>query len=74
MTTIHFRKALPRSADLIFVLVGRDYRKHYGLQLFKLGLAPRLLRMGLCWLIDEVVRADFGNPRPSLVHFRARRD
>ncbi len=43
VTTIHFRKALPQGADLIFVLAGRDYRKHYGLQLFKLGLAPRLL-------------------------------
>jgi hypothetical protein len=41
--TIRLRKAPPRSADLIFVLAGRDYRKQYGLQLFEQGLAPRIL-------------------------------
>jgi hypothetical protein len=43
VTTIRLRKAPPRSADLIFVLAGRDYRKQYGLQLFEQGLAPRIL-------------------------------
>jgi hypothetical protein len=43
VTTIHLCKAPPQSADLIFVLAGRDYRKQYGLQLFKHGLAPRVL-------------------------------
>jgi hypothetical protein len=43
VTTIHLRKAPPQSADLIFVLAGRDYRKQYGLRLFKQGLAPRIL-------------------------------
>jgi len=32
-----------RPADLIFVLAGRMSRKHYALQLFRKGLAPRLL-------------------------------
>jgi uncharacterized SAM-binding protein YcdF (DUF218 family) len=36
-------KAPPQNADLIFVLAGRDYRKQYALELFKLGLAPRVL-------------------------------
>jgi hypothetical protein len=43
VTAIRLRKAPPRSADLIFVLAGRDYRKQYGLQLFEQGLAPRIL-------------------------------
>ena len=30
----------PRSADLIFVLAGRVYRKEYALELFRQGLAP----------------------------------
>jgi uncharacterized SAM-binding protein YcdF (DUF218 family) len=33
----------PRSADLIFVLAGRMYRKDYALELFRQGLAPRIL-------------------------------
>jgi uncharacterized SAM-binding protein YcdF (DUF218 family) len=33
----------PRSADLIFVLAGRVYRKDYALELFRRGLAPRIL-------------------------------
>ena len=33
----------PRSADLIFVLAGRVRRKEYALELFRQGLAPRLL-------------------------------
>lgn len=33
----------PRSADLIFVLAGRVHRKEYALQLFREGLAPRIL-------------------------------
>lgn len=33
----------PRSADLIFVLAGRVYRKDYALELFRQGLAPRIL-------------------------------
>jgi DUF218 domain len=33
----------PRSADLIFVLAGRVYRKDYALELFCQGLAPRIL-------------------------------
>ena len=32
-----------RSADLIFVLAGRVHRKEYALELFRQGLAPRLL-------------------------------
>ncbi len=32
-----------RPADLIFVLAGQMSRKHYALQLFREGLAPRLL-------------------------------
>ncbi len=32
-----------RPADLIFVLAGQMSRKHYALQLFRAGLAPRLL-------------------------------
>jgi uncharacterized SAM-binding protein YcdF (DUF218 family) len=32
-----------RPADLIFVLAGRMSRKHYALQLYREGLAPRLL-------------------------------
>jgi hypothetical protein len=43
MTTIHLRKAPRQGADLIFVLAGRDYRKLYGLQLFKQSLAPKIL-------------------------------
>src|SRR4051812_12854708 len=33
----------PRPADLIFVLAGRMNRKQYGLDLYRAGLAPRLL-------------------------------
>jgi DUF218 domain len=33
----------PRGADLIFVLAGRVHRKEYALELFRQGLAPRLL-------------------------------
>ena len=33
----------PASCDLIFVLAGRLERKAYGLKLFELGLAPRLI-------------------------------
>jgi DUF218 domain len=33
----------PRPADLIFVLAGRMERKQYGLELYRAGLAPRLL-------------------------------
>jgi len=32
-----------RSADAIFVLAGRESRKHYGLQLFRQGTSPRIL-------------------------------
>jgi hypothetical protein len=33
----------PRSADLLFVLAGRPNRKNYALELFREGLAPRIL-------------------------------
>jgi len=33
----------PRRADLIFVLAGRVHRKEYALELFRRGLAPRIL-------------------------------
>jgi len=33
----------PRNADLIFVLAGKVHRKEYALELFRQGLAPRLL-------------------------------
>ena len=33
----------PRSADLIFVFAGRVYRKEYALELFRQGLAPRMV-------------------------------
>jgi uncharacterized SAM-binding protein YcdF (DUF218 family) len=33
----------PRSADLIFVLAGRMHRKEYALELFRQGLAARIL-------------------------------
>jgi uncharacterized SAM-binding protein YcdF (DUF218 family) len=33
----------PRSADLIFVLAGRMYRKDYALELFRQGFATRIL-------------------------------
>lgn len=32
-----------RPADLIFVLAGRQFRKEYALELFRQGLAPRIL-------------------------------
>jgi hypothetical protein len=32
-----------RRVDAIFVLAGREIRKHYGLELFRQGLAPRIL-------------------------------
>jgi hypothetical protein len=35
--------ALPPSADLIFVFAGRDYRKHYGLELYRRGLANTIM-------------------------------
>lgn len=34
---------VPRSADLIFVLAGGMHRKQYALDLFRRGLAPRIL-------------------------------
>jgi uncharacterized SAM-binding protein YcdF (DUF218 family) len=50
-STLHFPRLhawlspadAPRSADLIFVLAGRVYRKEYALNLFRQGLAPRIL-------------------------------
>jgi hypothetical protein len=33
----------PQSADLIFVLAGRENRKQFGLELYNQGLAPRIL-------------------------------
>ena len=37
------RNDAPQQADLIFVLAGRMERKQYGLNLFRAGVAPRLL-------------------------------
>jgi hypothetical protein len=39
----HLCKNSQRSADLIFVLAGRENRKQHGLELFRKGLAPRIL-------------------------------
>jgi hypothetical protein len=33
----------PKPVDLIFVMAGRIARKHYGLELFRTGMAPRLV-------------------------------
>ncbi len=33
----------PQPADLIFVMAGRMERKHYGLELYRAGFAPRLV-------------------------------
>lgn len=41
--TTHLNKNPLLSADLIFVLAGRENRKQYGLELFRQGLAPRIL-------------------------------
>jgi uncharacterized SAM-binding protein YcdF (DUF218 family) len=41
--TVHLYKNPLLSADLIFVLAGREYRKQYGLELFRQGVAPRIL-------------------------------
>src|SRR5260370_15646201 len=41
--TAHFKNNLLQSADLIFVLAGRENRKEYGLELFRHGLAPKVL-------------------------------
>jgi len=41
--TVYLSKKDPPSADLIFVLAGREYRKHHGLELLHQGLAPRIL-------------------------------
>jgi hypothetical protein len=41
--TAHFKNNLLQRADLIFVLAGRENRKEYGLELFRQGLAPRVL-------------------------------
>jgi hypothetical protein len=38
-----FEEDSPTRADVIFVLAGRHERKDYGLQLFRDGLAPRLI-------------------------------
>src|SRR5215813_11449836 len=35
--------ASPPNADLIFVFAGRDYRKHYGLELYRRGLANTIM-------------------------------
>jgi len=43
VTIIHLCKAPPQGADLIFVFAGREYRKQYGLELFKNGVAPKIL-------------------------------
>ena len=37
------RKDPPRPADVIFVLAGRLERKHFGLELYRAGFAPRLI-------------------------------
>jgi uncharacterized SAM-binding protein YcdF (DUF218 family) len=37
------RADTPRNADLIFILAGRVSRKEYALELFRKGLAPRIL-------------------------------
>jgi hypothetical protein len=41
--TARIYKDLPRSADLIFVVAGRENRKEYGLELFRQGLASKVL-------------------------------
>jgi hypothetical protein len=41
--TAHFKNNLLQSADLIFVLAGRENRKEYGLELFRQGLASSVL-------------------------------
>jgi DUF218 domain len=38
-----FEADSPKRSDVIFVLAGRPERKNYGLQLFREGLAPRLI-------------------------------
>jgi hypothetical protein len=37
------RKDSVQPVDLIFVMAGRTERKHYGLELYRAGIAPRLL-------------------------------
>jgi hypothetical protein len=41
--TAHLYKNPLQSADLIFVLAGRENRKQFGLELFRQGLASRIL-------------------------------
>ncbi len=41
--TAHLSKKPLQTADLIFVLAGRENRKQFGLELFNQGLAPRIL-------------------------------
>ena len=43
LTRVALSRDSPRSADLVFVLAGGMYRKEYALDLFRQGLAPRIL-------------------------------
>ena len=50
----------PRPADLIFVLAGRLERKHYGLELYHAGLAPRLILSVGRFEISKMDESTFG--------------
>jgi uncharacterized SAM-binding protein YcdF (DUF218 family) len=49
----------PRPVDLIFVHAGRMERKQYGLQLYRAGLAPRLLLSIGRFEVSKMPAADF---------------
>lgn len=70
---------LPEPADLIFVMAGRMERKQYGLELYRAGIAPRLImsvgrfevskmrRLGIAQMDDLVPIRD--KVRPEERHF-----
>jgi len=43
LRNVLFQEDSPQPSDLIFVLAGRPERKVYGLELFRQGIAPRLI-------------------------------
>ena len=61
----------PRPVDLIVVLAGRMDRKHYGMELYRAGMAPRLL-LSIGRFEVSRMKPIIANAMPELVALRDR--
>src|SRR3954454_20355013 len=57
----------PEPADLIFVLAGRMDRKRYGLELYRAGVAPRLLLSVGRFEVSKMATIDFEGVEEMIV-------